>query len=104
MGATDSEPLESVYRLLETFAHRLPQGVREEDVRRALTSTLISLREQHGVEDAVRQLVSALHQLDEDAVGGTRREFQRNAPAVGRLLEALQEDLLPLLRRADYQV
>jgi len=104
MGATDSEPLESACRLLETFAHRLPQGAPEDDVRCALTSALIALREQHGVEDAVRQLVSALHQLDEGAVSGKRREFQRNAPAVGRLLEALQEDLLPLLRRADYHV
>ncbi len=104
MDAANSEPLESACRHLETFAHRLPQGAREDDVRRALMSALIALREQHDVEDAVRQLVSALHRLDEDAVSGTRREFQRNAPAVGRVLEAFQEDLLPLLRRADYHV
>jgi hypothetical protein len=104
MDAADSEPLESAYRLLEAFAHRLPQGAREDDVRRALTTALIALREQRGVEEAVRHLVSALHQLDEGAVRGKRREFQRNAPAVGRLLEALQEDLLPLLRRAGFHV
>ncbi len=104
MDATDSEPLASVCRLLEAFAHRLPQGEREDDVRRALTTALMALREQRGVEDAMRHLVSVLHQLDEGAVSGKRREFQRNAPAVGRLLEALQEDLLPLLRRAGYYV
>jgi hypothetical protein len=104
MDATDSEPLESACRLLEAFAQRLPQGAREDEVRRALTSALIALRERRGVEDVVRHLVSALHELDEGAVSGTRREFQRNAPAVGRLLEALQEDLLPLLRRAGYHV
>jgi hypothetical protein len=104
MDATDSEPLEAACRLLEAFADRLPQGAHEDDVRRALTTALVALREQHGVEDAVRHLVSALHQLDEGAVSSTRREFQRNAPAVGRLLEALQEDLLPLLRRAGYHV
>ncbi len=104
MDATDSEPLESACRLLESFARRLPQGAREDDVRRALTSALIALRERRGVEDVVRHLVSALHELDEGAMSGKRREFQRNAPAVGRLLEALQEDLLPLLRRAGYHV
>jgi hypothetical protein len=104
MDATDSDALESACRLLEAFAQRLPQGGREDDVRRALTSALIALRERRGVEDVVRHLVSALHELDEGATSGRRREFQRNAPAVGRLLEALQEDLLPLLRRAGYQV
>ena len=100
----DPAPLESAYRLVETFATRLPQGEREDDVRRALTSTLQALRDGHGVESAVRQLVQTLHQFDESQSGASRREFQRNAPAVGRLLEALQEELLPLLRRAGYQV
>jgi len=104
MGAGDSEPLESACRLIEGFGDLLPEGAREDDVRRSLTGTLLALREERGVEGAVRQLVDSLHQLDEDAVGGRRREFQRNAPAVGRLLEALQEELLPLLRRAGYHV
>ncbi len=104
MGATDSEPLESACRLVEAFADRLPQGEREDDVRRSLTGALIALREQHGVEGAVRQLIGALHQLDEATAVGKRREFQHNAPAIGRLLESLQEDLLPLLRRAGYHV
>jgi hypothetical protein len=98
------DPLESAYRLVETFATRLPAGEREDDVRRSLTGALLALRDRHGVEDAVHQLVQALHQLDEGHACGRRREFQRNAPAVGRLLEALQEELLPLLRRAGYHV
>jgi hypothetical protein len=100
----DPDPLESARRLVETFAERLPHGEREDDVRRSLLATLLALRDQQGVEDAVHQLVQTLHQLDEDRAGGRRREFQRNAPAVGRLLEALQEELLPLLRRAGYRV
>jgi len=104
MPQQDPEPLESARRLIETFAERLPQGEREDDVRRSLMATLQALRDRQGAEDAVRQLVQTLHQLDEDRAGGRRREFQRNAPAVGRLLEALQEELLPLLRRAGYRV
>jgi hypothetical protein len=106
MDATDSDSalLTSAGRMLETFARRLPEGTSEDEVRRALTTTMTALRERCGVETAVRQLVGVLHQLDEGEATGTRREFQRNVPAVGRLLEALQEDLLPLLRRAGYQV
>jgi hypothetical protein len=100
----DAEPLEPVVRIIEEFARRLPTGEREDDVRRALTGTFVALREERQVEEAVRQLVGALHQLDEEMVGGSRREFQRNSPAVGRLLEALQEQLLPTLRRAGYHV
>jgi hypothetical protein len=104
MSAADAESLESACRLVEAFAEGLPEGEREDDVRRSLEGTLTALHTRHGVEESVRQLVAALHYLDEDAVGGRRREFQRNAPAIGRLLEALQEDLLPLLRRAGYHV
>jgi hypothetical protein len=90
--------------MIDGFASQLPEGEREDDVRRALARTQVALRELSGVEGAVRELVTSLHQLDEDTVGGRRREFQRNSPAVGRLLEALQEDLLPLLRRSGYHV
>jgi hypothetical protein len=100
----DEEALEPLRRLIDEFASRLPDGDREDDVRRALARTQVALRESRGIEDAVRELVTSLHQLDEDSVGGRRREFQRNSPAVGRLLEALQEDLLPILRRSGYNV
>lgn len=98
------EPQIEAYRLLESFAARLPHGERADAVRRALACTSMAVRERHGVEPAVAELVAVLHAFDENCVGGRRREFQRNTPAVGRLLEALQEELLPLLRRAGYHV
>lgn len=104
MSTAEPEALESACRLVEAFALRLPQGEREDEVRRSLKGTLAAVHTRHGVEQAVRQLIGALHQLDEDALSGRPREFQRNAPAIGRLLEALQENLLPLLRRAGYHV
>ena len=104
MSPADEDALDPLRRLIDEFAARLPEGEREDDVRRALARTQLALREIRGVESAVRELVTSLHQLDEDTVGGRRREFQRNSPAVGRLLEALQEDLLPILRRSGYQV
>ena len=104
MRAMDEEALESIHRLTASFASRLPAGAREDDVRRSLEGTRVALQDGRGLEDAVRQLVEALHQLDEHSIGGRRREFRRNAPAVGRLLEALQEELLPILRRGGYRV
>jgi hypothetical protein len=104
MPPGDEDTLEPLRQLIDEFASRLPEGEREDDVRRALARTQVALRETHGIESAVRELVTSLHQLDEDTVGGRRREFQRNAPAVGRLLEAIQEDLLPMLRRAGFHV
>lgn len=104
MRPTEPDPLEPVCRLLDELARRLPHGEREDAVRRTVAATLVALRERRQVEDAVRQLVTTLHQLDEETVGGCRREFQRNAPAVGRFLELLQEELLPILRNAGHQV
>jgi hypothetical protein len=104
MSSVDEDALEPLRRLIDEFASSLPDGAREDDVRRALARLEVALREGRGIESAVRELVTSLHQLDEDTVGGPRREFQRNAPAVGRLLEALQEDLLPILRRSGHQV
>lgn len=104
MAPTPPEPLDQVCRQLDEFAHRLQDGETQEAVRRSLMMMIAALREQGEVEFAVRQLVETLHQLDEDAVGGRRREFQRQAPAVGRFLEVLQEELLPILRHAGYHV
>jgi hypothetical protein len=102
--STDEDALAPLRRLIEEFASRLPDGEREDDVRRALARTQVALRESREIESAVQELVTSLHQLDEDTIGGRQHDFQRNAPAVGRLLEALQKDLLPVLRRSGYNV
>lgn len=104
MASTPPEPLDRVCRQLDEFAHRLPGGESQEAVRSSLMAMIAALREQGEVEFAVRQLVETLHQLDENSFGGRRREFQRQAPAVGRFLEVLQEELLPILRDAGYHV
>jgi hypothetical protein len=104
MLPTPPDPLDRVCQQLDEFAHRLPGGEAQEIVRQALMATIAALREQGEVEFAVRQLVETLHQFDEGTAGGRRREFQRQAPAVGRFLEVLQEEFLPILRHAGYHV
>jgi hypothetical protein len=101
---TPRDPLEQVYEHLDEFARRLPEGEQQDAVRRCLMATVAAVRDRGEVEFAMRQLIDTLHQLDEHAVGGRRREFQRQAPVVGRFLEVLQEELLPILRDAGYHV
>jgi hypothetical protein len=50
-------------------------------------------------------LTQAVRQLDEhNTTGRLRRDFENEAPLVARLLEAMQEQLVPALKRAGYQV
>lgn len=86
------------------IAHRLPSGEPADRVRQSLAELVDAARRGTAVEGATRQLVGALHQLDESHVGGLRRDFQRSAPAVSRVLEALQEEVLPAMRRKGFKV
>jgi hypothetical protein len=43
--------------------------------------------------------VASIHQLQLQAQGGRRRDQQHGAAAIERLLDVLQEELLPELRR-----
>ena len=46
-----------------------------------------------------------MRQLDEHhTTGRLRRDFENEAPSVARLLEAIQKQLVPALKRAGYQV
>jgi hypothetical protein len=46
-----------------------------------------------------------VRQLDEhNTTGRLRRDFENEAPAVTRLLEAIQQQLVPALKRAGYHV
>ena len=86
------------------LAERLPNGQRSDTVRRLVADVACAADEKAGVEPAVTRLVQSLRGLEECQVSGLRREFQRNSPAIGRVLETLQEDLLPALRRAGFHV
>jgi hypothetical protein len=93
----------SLQRVLE-IAHTLPPCEQGDRVRRSLAGLVDASKRGVAVEGATQQLVAALHQLDESHVGGLRREFQRNVPAIGRVLETLQENVLPALRRSGFRV
>ena len=65
----------------------------------------MAVEQRCGVEAACERVVQAVRQLDEhNTTGRLRRDFENEAPSVTRLLEAIQEQVVPALKRAGYQV
>ena len=90
---------------IEKFAGRLPEGDVEGHIRRSAHELTLAGEQRCGVEAACERLMQAVRQLDEhNTTGRLRRDFENEAPAVTRLLEAIQEQLVPALKRAGYQV
>jgi hypothetical protein len=100
----EDKAVAAALRQVLDIASQLPSGEHADTVRRSLAELVDAIARGLGVEESVAQLVYALHQLDESHAGGLRREFQRSAPAIGRVLETLQEELLPALRRSGFHV
>jgi len=86
------------------YSARLPLSGHAEGVQRSLVQLIDATGRGTGIEDATSRLVIALRHLDGRHRGGKRREFQRSVPALGLVLETLQEELLPALRRAGFLV
>jgi signal transduction histidine kinase len=95
----------SAIQAIEKFASRLPEGDVEGHIRRSAHELTAAVEERCGVEAACERLMQAVRQLDEhNTTGRLRRDFENEAPSVTRLLEAIQEQLAPALKRAGYQV
>jgi hypothetical protein len=105
MPYEDFEGVLSTIQTIEKFAGRLPEGDVEGHVRRSAHELTLAGEQRCGVEAACERLIEAVRQLDEhNTTGRLRRDFENEAPAVTRLLEAIQEQLVPALKRAGYQV
>jgi len=103
--AQDLEGVQSAIQAIEKFAGRLPEGDVEGHVRRSAHELTLAVEQRCGVEAAGERLMQAVRQLDEhNTTGRLRRDFEHEAPSVTRLLEAIQEQLVPALKRAGYQV
>jgi hypothetical protein len=90
---------------IEKFAGRLPEGDVEGHIRRSAHELTLAVEQCCGVEAAWERLMQAVLQLDaHNTTGRLRRDFENEAPSVTRLLEAIQEQLVPALKRAGYQV
>jgi hypothetical protein len=105
MPHEDLEGVLSAIQAIEKFAGRLPEGDVEGHIRRSAHELTLAVEQRCGVEAACERLMQAVLQLDEHhTTGRLRRDFENEAASVTRLLEAIQEQLVPALRRAGHQV
>jgi hypothetical protein len=105
MPDEDLERVLSAIQTIETFAGRLPEGDVEGHIRRSAHELTLASEQRRGVEATFERLMQAVRQLDEhNTTGRLRRNFENEAPLVARLLEAIEEQLVPALKHAGYQV
>ena len=104
MPDEDFTSIEAALQVVEKFASRLTVGDAEGHVRRSVDELCAAVTKKEGIEPAVDRLLRGLRGLDDASAAGRRREVGRETPAVDRLLDAVQEELLPALRRVGYQV
>ncbi len=79
------------------LAERLPSGASEDDVRRSVCE-LIEADAGPEQADKVAGLLNSIVQLKKERELGLRRAQQAGAPAIDRLLEALRQEVPPILQ------
>jgi hypothetical protein len=101
MSAPDLTPsFDDALRNLTAHAERLRQGEGENHVRTSARELEAACTRGTGIRAAVDRLSSSIEQLQGELADGRRRQERHDAPGIERLLEVLQEELLPALRRA----
>ena len=104
MPDEDFTSIEAVLQVVEKFASRLTVGDAEGHVRCSVDELSAAVTKKEVIEPAVDRLLRGLRGLDDARAARRRRDFGRASPAVDRLLDAVQKELLPALRRVGYQV
>jgi hypothetical protein len=76
----------------------------DRDVSRSITELQAAFATRRAIEPAVARVRGSLTMLRTGNHAGTRREFQRRAPSLEHLLEVVEGELLPDLRRLGFEV
>ena len=100
MAHDHEAPIDAALRTVIARAERLPDGDGEHHVRASVRELASACSCGEGVRDAVDRLAGSVRQLQTELLEGSRRRERHEAVAIERLLEALQEELLPELRRS----
>ncbi len=93
------ERVAAALRALIARADALPAGEIERHVQACAHELTAACVRRTGIRAAVDRLAASVSQLQVSLSQGSRRHEQHEAPAVERLLETLQEQLLPELRK-----
>jgi len=95
----ESRAIAAALRSVSARAAALPRGDAECYVQICTHRLAAATTSRVDVRAAVDRLIAAINQLQGTLKDGPRRRAQHDSAAVERLLEALQEELLPELRR-----
>lgn len=102
MPDEDFALIANALQLVEKFASRLASGDAQGDICRSLEELRSAISSRKGISPAVNRLGRSVKGLQDDSTDKRRRDFLRDSPSVDRLAEAIQEELLPALKRAGY--
>ena len=95
----EPERVAAALRALIARAEALPPGDLERHVQACAHELTAACVRRTGIRAAVDRMAAGVAQLQAALAQGSRRHEQHEAPAVERLLETLQEQLLPQLRK-----
>jgi len=87
-------------RKVLALAQRLREGDGEDHIRASARELQSACARGEGVRAATDRLSSSVRQLQAELSNGSRRREQHDAVGIERLLEVLQEELLPPLRQS----
>jgi hypothetical protein len=85
---------------VDAMAQRLAAGSSTEHVRRSVRELSQAVREGAPVGPAIARVLTSIRQAQGEDGAGSRRQQRAAQPALERLLNTVQEDLLPALQRA----
>lgn len=100
MTPDDLAAVNAAVKKVSRLAARLGCGESETHVQRSLAELTAAIGRQEELAHAFDRLATSLRQLQQSRERGRRRDEQRGAVGIERILEAIQEELLPTLRRS----
>jgi hypothetical protein len=103
-GPGDLFLVDAALLAVDRFAGRLADGDDVSHVQRTIDELRTAFSEKAAIEPAVDRLVKSLQGLQAARIAGSRRDFLRGSWSVGRLVDAVERDLLPALRRVGFRV
>jgi hypothetical protein len=104
MVPEDFPLIEAALQAVVQFAGRLPAGDEEAHVSRTVDELRAAFMARAAIEPAVDRLARSLRGLQAARAAGSRRHFLRGSSSVDRLLHAVDDELLPALRRVGFRV
>ena len=98
------DAIQAALQVVQRFGTRLARGDAEGHVCRSVDDLALVVNRREHIEVAIYRLLNSIRELENASSDGRRRAFQREAASRERLIDAVQEQLMPALTRGGYPV